>query len=83
MGFGGNPELAWVLHDVLARPDVLAELRAELARVVGDASFAPEHVGGLTYLDAVIKVEGGEAILLPTREAGRAPCAERARRGVA
>src|SRR5207253_2048597 len=40
---------------VLPRPDVLAELRAELGRVVGESAFAPQHVGGLVYMDAVIK----------------------------
>jgi cytochrome P450 len=68
--------LAWVLHDVLPRPDVLAELRAELARVVGDGPFGPEHVGGLAYMDAVLKESArlhpvvpnvGRLLKVPTR----------------
>jgi len=47
--------LAWAFHHVLDRPDVLAKLRAELARVVGDGPVQPHHIPQLDYLDAVIK----------------------------
>jgi cytochrome P450 len=47
--------LAWAFHRVLGRPDVLATLRAELARVVGAGPVEPEHVNALEYLDAVVK----------------------------
>jgi cytochrome P450 len=47
--------LAWVLACILDRPDVLAKLRAELARVVGDGPLEAVHVQKLEYLDAVIK----------------------------
>ena len=47
--------LAWVFTYVLDRPEVLAELRAELARVRGDGRLEPEHLARLEYLDAVVK----------------------------
>ena len=47
--------LAWVFHHVLDRPDVLAKLRAELGRVVGDGPVEAQHVPQLEYLDAVLK----------------------------
>lgn len=43
--------LAWVFHHLLRRPEVLGMLRAELR----GASSAPERLGELPYLDAVIK----------------------------
>jgi cytochrome P450 len=47
--------LAWAFHRILGRPDVLAKLDAERARVVGDGSVEPHHVNALEYLDAVVK----------------------------
>jgi cytochrome P450 len=47
--------LAWAFHRILARPDVLARLREELARVVGAGPVEPDHVSALEYLDAVVK----------------------------
>jgi cytochrome P450 family 110 len=43
--------LAWVIHRVLQRSDVVAELKAEVARV----GCEPQRINDLTYLDAVIK----------------------------
>ena len=47
--------LCWVFHRVLRRPDVLARLRDELARVVGAGPLEAHHVPQLEYLDATIK----------------------------
>lgn len=47
--------LAWTLYHVLARPDVLDRLRAELEQVVGDGPVDPMAVARLEYLDAVVK----------------------------
>jgi cytochrome P450 family 110 len=47
--------LAWVFCHVLARPDVLEKVHAECCRVIGAEPMAPEHIGELEYLDAVIK----------------------------
>src|SRR5262249_10778985 len=47
--------LAWAFHHLLEHPDVLAKLRAELARVVGEGPVEPQHIPQLEYLDAVIK----------------------------
>ena len=47
--------LAWVLHHVLPRPDVLEKMRAELGRVLDGRPVEPQHVVKLEYLDAVIK----------------------------
>jgi cytochrome P450 len=47
--------LAWAFHQVLAHPEVLAEVRAERARVVGDGPLEPAHLPRLEYLDAVLK----------------------------
>jgi cytochrome P450 len=61
--------LAWALHHVLARPDVLATLREELARVVGDGPLEPQHVAALPYLDAVVKETARSSPVVP--EIGR------------
>jgi cytochrome P450 len=45
--------MAWVLHRVLRRPDVLAKLRDELGALAGREPC--EEVGRLAYLDAVVK----------------------------
>ena len=47
--------LSWAVYHVLQRPDVLEAVRAEQVRVVGAGPLAPEHIGKLEYLDAVIK----------------------------
>lgn len=48
--------LAWTMHRILTEPDVLARVRAEIAAVAGDGGrTAPEDVGRLEYLDAVVK----------------------------
>jgi cytochrome P450 len=47
--------LAWAFHRVLARPDVLGKLRAELAQTVGTGPVEPQHVNALEYVDAVVK----------------------------
>ena len=43
--------LAWVIHRVLARPDVMAQLTEEIVRV----GCEPQRINDLVYLDAVIK----------------------------
>jgi cytochrome P450 family 110 len=47
--------LAWAFYRILERPDVLAAIRAEHRRVVGDGPFCAEHVARLDYLDATVK----------------------------
>jgi cytochrome P450 family 110 len=47
--------LAWVFWHLLRHPDVVTKLRDELRAVAGDGRLAPEQVGRLEYLDAVIK----------------------------
>lgn len=43
--------LAWVIHRVLARPDVMTQLTEEIVRV----GCEPQRINDLVYLDAVIK----------------------------
>lgn len=43
--------LAWVIHRVLARPDVMTQMTEELVRV----GCEPQRINDLVYLDAVIK----------------------------
>lgn len=47
--------LAWTLCHVLRRPDVLALIDEELARVFGRGPVEPEKTSELVYLDACIK----------------------------
>lgn len=47
--------LAWALYDVLARPDVLARVRAELDEIFGDGPLDAAGCGELRYLSAVLK----------------------------
>lgn len=47
--------LSWVFYRLLRHPDVLANLRAELDRVVGNHPVGPEQIGQLHYLDATVK----------------------------
>ncbi len=47
--------LAWAFWHLTQHPDVVARLRAELARVAGGAPVQPQHIPQLEYLDAVIK----------------------------
>ncbi|GHE29786.1 putative cytochrome P450 135B1 [Streptosporangium violaceochromogenes] len=46
--------LAWALELILSHPDVEGELRAEIGRVTGGEGVRPEHLEGMTFLDAVI-----------------------------
>ena len=47
--------LAWVFYHLLRHPGALANLRAELARVVGSGPVEAHHLPQLEYLDAVTK----------------------------
>jgi len=47
--------LAWVFYHLLRHPGALANLRAELARVVGSGPVEAQHLPQLEYLDAVTK----------------------------
>ncbi|MFQ5458021.1 MAG: cytochrome P450 [Myxococcota bacterium] len=47
--------LAWVVHRMLANPDVYAKLRRELRDVGGNGPVAVDQMDRLEYLDAVIK----------------------------
>jgi cytochrome P450 len=47
--------LAWALEQLLPRPDVVAKIRDELARVCGGDLVRQEHVSRLEYLDACIR----------------------------
>lgn len=47
--------LAWALEQILPRPDVIAGVRDELARVCGGGPLRREHVAQLVYLDACIR----------------------------
>src|SRR5262249_13757329 len=47
--------LAWVFWHLLRHPDIVEKLHAELRTVAGGDGLAPEQVGRLEYLDAVIK----------------------------
>lgn len=48
--------LVWLFYHLLARPEVMAKVRAEVDAVAGrDGRLTPQHVLKLDYLDAVIK----------------------------
>ncbi|HJQ84463.1 MAG TPA: cytochrome P450 [Candidatus Binatia bacterium] len=47
--------LAWVFWHLGHHPEVVAELRAELARVVGSGEVETGNLAQLEYLDAVVK----------------------------
>ena len=47
--------VSFALYRLLQRPDVVAKIRAELARVFGDGPIDPRRTGELRYLDACIK----------------------------
>jgi cytochrome P450 family 110 len=47
--------LAWAVHRILQRPDVLEKIRAELRTVAGDGPIEWQHLARFEYLDAVIK----------------------------
>jgi cytochrome P450 len=47
--------LAWALYLLGAHPTVLAQARAEVDAVVGDATPGMQHLNSLTYLDSVVK----------------------------
>jgi unspecific monooxygenase len=47
--------LAWIFERLLAHPEVVEKLRAELATVAGGNAIEAEHLPQLDYLDAVIR----------------------------
>lgn len=47
--------LAWAFHCILARPEVVEKLQAELRTVIGVGPVEPQHIAKLDYLDATIK----------------------------
>jgi cytochrome P450 family 110 len=47
--------LAWTLHHLLAHPDWLARVRAEVDDVIGRGPVQPEHIEKLVLVDAAIK----------------------------
>jgi cytochrome P450 len=47
--------LAWILLELLERPELLAAVREERQRVVGDGPVRAEHLPRLELLDAVIR----------------------------
>ena len=46
--------MAWVIHRLLSRPDVMEAARAENKCVLNGARVEPDHIGSLKYLEAVI-----------------------------
>jgi cytochrome P450 len=47
--------LCWAVYRLLANPDALARVKAEIAAAAGDGPLAAKDVPRLEYLDAVIK----------------------------
>ena len=47
--------LAWVITDIISRPQVHARLRDEVARVTGGAPLRSEQVGELVLIEAAIR----------------------------
>jgi len=47
--------LAWAVQRILARPDVLEKIRAEVRAVAGNGPIESQHLARFEYLDAVIK----------------------------
>ena len=47
--------LAWAVHHIIENPNVLASIRTELDRELGDGPLHPGQVMRLEYLDAVVK----------------------------
>jgi cytochrome P450 len=47
--------LAWAMHHLLAHPEWLARVRAEVREVIGGGSVQPDHIERLVLLDAAIK----------------------------
>jgi cytochrome P450 len=47
--------ICWAFERMLAFPDTYARAEREVDDVTGGADVSPEHLGQLTYLDAVIK----------------------------
>ena len=46
--------IAWAVHALYSRPDVLDAARAEVAEVVGDDPLTADHLADLPYLGAVV-----------------------------
>lgn len=57
--------VSFALYRILQRPAVVAEIRAELARVFGDGPIDPQRTGELRYLDACIKESMRMTPILP------------------
>jgi len=57
--------VSFALYRILQRPDVVAEIRAEMARVFGDGPIDPRRTGELRYLDACIKESMRMTPILP------------------
>jgi cytochrome P450 len=47
--------LCWLMEELLARPEVMRAIDAELADVVGNGALEPSHVPRLRVLDSAIK----------------------------
>ncbi|MEU9106105.1 cytochrome P450 [Streptomyces xanthophaeus] len=64
--------LAWTFHELAGRPDVEAELVAEVRRVVGDGPVTALHVPQLTgirrVIDEVIRLHGVTLLMRRTTE---------------
>jgi cytochrome P450 len=46
--------VAWAVHALYSRPDVLDAARAEVAEVAGDDPLTADHLAGMPYLGAVV-----------------------------
>lgn len=57
--------LAWAVERIVQHPAIVAQIRAEVARVVGGGPVLPEHLPQLEYLDAVIKETLRQRPILP------------------
>jgi cytochrome P450 len=57
--------VSFALYRILGRPDVVAEIRAELGRVFGDGPIDPQRTNELRYLDACIKESMRMTPILP------------------
>jgi cytochrome P450 family 110 len=47
--------LSWAVYDLLANPEVLANVRREMRDAVGDGPLTAEAVNGMQYLEATVK----------------------------
>jgi cytochrome P450 len=46
--------IAWAVHALYSRPDVLDAARSEVAKVVGDGPLTADHLADMPYLGAVV-----------------------------